>query len=194
MTRHDTLLQAIIQRKSIHPKMVEAPAPSDEDLDLILRAAMAAPDHKALKPWRFVIIEGEDLRDFGALLAEGHKVLHPDASEKKLADKAAKALRAPMIIVVCLHYTEHPKVPRVEQVLTCGAAMQQMLLAAEALGYGATVLTGPNVFEAPVHKGLNLAENEEVLGLFYIGTPKKEMPIKPRQEPWQYVRRWPEQK
>lgn len=191
MTRNDALLEAIITRKSIHPKMVEAPAPSDEDLELIFRAAMAAPDHKALQPWHFVIIEGEDLHAFGDLLAQGHKSLHPDASPKKLANKAAKALRAPMIIAVCLHYKEHPKVPRIEQILTCGAAMQQMLLAAQALGYGATVLTGLNVFEDAVHKGLNLADNEELLGLFYIGTPQREMPLKPRQEPWQYVRRWP---
>lgn len=191
MNHDDVLLRAILDRKSIHPKMVSAPAPSREHLELIFRAAMAAPDHKALSPWHFVIIEGEDLQQFGELLAAGHKEREPDASEKSLAKSAAKALRAPMIIAVCLDYKEHPKVPHIEQVLTCGCAMQQMLLAAEALGYGASVLSGLNMYGSAVHEGLGLSDTQEVLGLFYIGTPDKDMPIKPRHEPWQYVRRWP---
>lgn len=191
MPQQNALLQAVLQRKSIHAKMVQEPGPTEAHLELILQAAMAAPDHKTLQPWHFVVIEGEGLAQFGQLLAQAHKEREPDASEKKLQKSAAKALRAPMIIAVCLDYKEHPKVPRDEQVLTCGCAMQQMLLAAEALGYGASVLSGLNMYGKAVHQGLGLTANQEILGLFYIGTPPKEMPIKPRQEPWQYVRRWP---
>lgn len=192
MNQYNALLQGVLQRKSIHPKMVTSPAPTQQDLDTILRAAMAAPDHKALQPWHFIVIKDEGLAQFGQLLAQGHQEREPDASEKSLAKSAAKALRAPMIIVVCLDYKEHPKVPRDEQVLTCGCAMQQMLLAAEALGYGASVLSGLNMYGKVVHQGLGLRSNQEVLGLFYIGTPQKDMPSKPRHEPWQYVRHWPE--
>lgn len=191
MTRNDVLLDAIIQRKSIHAKMLTEPGPTEEDLDLILRAAMAAPDHKSLRPWRFIVIEGEGLKKFGELMAAAHKEREPDTSGKKLAKSAAKALRAPMIIAICLHEQEHRKVPRVEQVLSAGCAMQQMLLAAEALGYGAAVLSGLNMFGTPVHKGLGLKENEEMLGLFYIGTPRKDLPKKPRPEVSDFVRRWP---
>lgn len=192
MTRNDVLLDAIIQRKSVHAKMLTEPGPSEEDLNLILQAAMAAPDHKSLSPWRFIVIEGEGLKKFGELMAAAHKEREPDTSEKKLAKSAKKALRAPMIIAIALHEREHRKVPKVEQILSAGCAMQQMLLAAEALGYGAAVLSGLNMFGKPVHEGLGLKENEEMLGLFYIGTPKNERPNKPRPKAADFTRRWPE--
>lgn len=192
MSRNEALLQAITKRQSTHPRLVTAPAPSEADLDAIFRAAMAAPDHNALRPWRFLVIEGDGLQKLGALFAEAHRQRDPGSTEEQLQTSASKALRAPMVIAVYAHLRDEPKVPHDEQLLACGCAMQQMLLASEALGYGATILSGLNMHSDAVHDGLGLASNEKLVGLFYIGTPRSEHSFeKPRPEPSAFVRRWP---
>lgn len=192
MTRNEALIQALIHRSSVHPRLVSAPAPSEADLDLIFRAAMAAPDHGALRPWRFLIIEGDGLVRLGQLFREAHRQREPNAPEEALQTSAEKALRAPMVIATYVHLTDDPKVPHDEQRIACGCALQQMLLAADALGYGATVLSGPAMHSDVVHEGLSLAANEELIGLLYIGTPKPDArKIKPRPDAAPFVRRWP---
>src|SRR3546814_10758981 len=49
-------LHALTSRRSM--KFLRAPAPKQEELDQILQAAMSAPDHGKLRPWRFVLIRG----------------------------------------------------------------------------------------------------------------------------------------
>lgn len=192
MNRNDLLLDAVTHRRSVHPRLVVAPAPSEADLDALFRAAMAAPDHNALRPWRFLVIEGDGLVKLGALFAEAHRARLPGASEEDLLISAQKAQRAPMVIAVYAHLSDDPKVPHDEQLIACGCAMQQMLLASEAMGYGATILSGPNMHSVAVHEGLGLGVNEKLLGLIYIGTPRSDaMPNKPRPEPSPFVRRWP---
>lgn len=192
MSRNGVVLQAITARQSTHPRLVNAPAPSEADLDMIFRAAMAAPDHNALRPWRFLIIEGEGLNKLGALFAEAHRQRDPAATEEQLRNSEVKALRAPMVIAVYAHLRDDPKVPYDEQLLACGCAMQLMLLAAESLGYGAAILSGLNMHSDAVHDGMGLASNEKLLGLIYIGTPRSDQQHeKPRPEPSAFVRRWP---
>lgn len=192
MGRNTILLEAVTNRMSTHPRMVTSPAPSEADLDAIFRAAMAAPDHNALRPWRFLVIEGEGLTKLGHLFAEAHRHRDPGASAEDLQISASKALRAPMVIAVYAHLRDEPKVPHDEQLLACGCAMQLMLLAAEALGYGAAILSGPNMHSDAVHDGLGLSSNEKLTGLIYIGTPRqKPSALKPRPEPSAFVRNWP---
>lgn len=177
---------------STHPRLVTSPGPSAADLDAIFRAAMAAPDHNALRPWRFLTIEGAGLERLGALFAEAHRQRDPGASAEELQNSAAKALRAPMVIAVYAHLRDEPKVPHDEQIIACGCAMQLMLLAAEALNYGAVILSGPNMHSDAVHDGLGLASNEKLLGLIYIGRLRQEpAALRPRPDPSAFVRRWP---
>lgn len=192
MRRNDALLTSITQRMSTHPRLVTSPGPSAADLDAIFRAAMAAPDHNALRPWRFLTIEGAGLERLGALFAEAHRQRDPGASAEELQNSAAKALRAPMVIAVYAHLRDEPKVPHDEQIIACGCAMQLMLLAAEALNYGAVILSGPNMHSDAVHDGLGLASNEKLLGLIYIGRLRQEpAALRPRPDPSAFVRRWP---
>lgn len=192
MNRNDALLHALVDRVSVHPRLVTAPAPSEADLNQIFRAAMAAPDHGSLRPWRFLVIEGDGLHRLGQLFAEAHRRREPGASEEALQMSAAKALRAPMVIAVYAHLSDDPKVPHIEQQVACGCAMQQMILAADALGYGATILSGPAMHSEAVHEGFGLAENETLVGLIYIGTPKPDaVRPKPRADITPFVRHWP---
>lgn len=192
MTSENPILNALLTRTSMHPRMVEAPAPNAQDLQLMLQAAMAAPDHGCLRPWRFTVIEGEGLRELGALFAAALKARKPAASDEDLEMTAAKALRAPMVVAFSAHLQDHPKVPHEEQIVATGCAMQQFILAADALGYGACILSGPNMHSDEVHRGLALPANERLVGLVYIGTPKfVREATRPREAPDAQTRRWP---
>lgn len=147
------------------------PAPSAKEQELLFQAAIRAPDHAKLQPWRFVTIEGEARQSLGKLFADALVVRNPNASEAEIDKCHAQPLRAPLVIVVVVSLSEHPKVPEQEQWLSAGCAAHSLLLACQAMGYGAIWRTGPNAFDKTVFTGLKLASNEAVAGFLYVGTP-----------------------
>jgi nitroreductase len=157
-------LTAIYTRKAT-PKLVE-PAPSNDELILIYQAALRAPDHAMLRPWRFLVIKGEARNKLGNLFVEA---MQPETEEQK--NKLLKALlRAPMIIIAISTITEHPKVPAVEQISSTAAAVQNMSLAAHALGYASIWRTGAVASSDEVKLGLDLSISDEIVGLLYLGS------------------------
>jgi nitroreductase len=83
-----------------------------------MEAAVRAPDHGRLRPWRFLTIRGDDRTRFGELLAAALARKEPETPGERLEHERSKALRAPLIIVVA----DHSKIPAVEQLLSAGAA------------------------------------------------------------------------
>src|SRR3546814_9241007 len=81
----------------------------------MLKAAVSAPDHGRVRPWRFVVIEGEARKRFGNLLAEAHRDANPECTEEKLDQVRAKALRAPTIVALLCQMDKTHKVPVIEQ-------------------------------------------------------------------------------
>ena len=112
------------RRQSVHllrrrsAKALTAPAPDVGALELIFASAAAAPDHGRLRPFRFIVIEGDSLGRFGDLMAAHLKRQHPTTSEESLQRERQKAFRAPMIVVVAAVCTPGGKIPVIEQVLT----------------------------------------------------------------------------
>ena len=151
--------------------LLKDPAPTPEQVQTLLKAAVRAPDHKMLKPWRFIIIEGQGRERFGELLAKAAKVKNPQIDEEALTKARNKPLRAPMIIVSIACLSDHPKVPQVEQIITAGAAANNIVTAAFALGLGAYWRTGSPAFDETVKSGLGLADNEQITGFIYLGKP-----------------------
>src|SRR6266496_2812855 len=72
-------MECIMTRRS-SGRLVE-PAPTAGDLDALLRAAMAAPDHGRLRPWRFVAVRAPGLERLGEVFAKAHAAREPAASE-----------------------------------------------------------------------------------------------------------------
>lgn len=164
-------LDALLNRVSV-PRLTE-PAPNAAQREALFQAALRAPDHGQLRPWRFLTIEGQGREKLGELFAEA--VQHKGAASQAALDKArAMPLRAPLLIVVVARLQDHFKVPKSEQRLAAGCAAHAILIAAHAQGIGAVWRTGDMAFDAHVHKGLGLAENEELIGYLYIGTPLTE--------------------
>nr|WP_314480402.1 nitroreductase family protein [uncultured Pseudomonas sp.] len=164
-------LDALLNRVSV-PRLTD-PAPNDAQREALFQAALRAPDHGQLRPWRFLTIEGQARERLGEVFASAVDK-RGDASEAALSKARAMPLRAPLLIVVIARLQDHPKVPVLEQQLAVGCAAHGILIAAHAQGIGAVWRTGDLAFDAHVHQGLGLAENEELLGFLYVGTPMTE--------------------
>ncbi len=185
------MIEFIQQRVTFPANALKEPAPDRDQLNSILKCAMSAPDHAMMRPWAFIVIEGEARAKLGEVFAAATKLREPDVSDKKLEAIAAKPLRSPLIITVVAKITEnHPKTPVVEQILSAGAAAQQMSLGANALGFGAAWLTGPNTYDANVKTALGIETTDEIVGFLYIGTPSMSKPARPRPDPADFVHYW----
>ncbi len=158
-----------LQSRNSSPRLV-APAPSEQEMDDIFRAAMRAPDHAWLRPWRFIMIAGERRSDFGQVLEQCLLKRNPLADTTARQKARDAALRAPMVVVVVATLKQHPKVPAIEQRLSAGCAAQSMLLAAEACGYAGIWRTGDAAFDRNVMAALGLEAHEEIIGFIYLGT------------------------
>ncbi len=124
-------LQLLTERSS--EKKLNAPAPTPQQLDLIFQAALRAPDHGKLQPYRFIVIEQAKMNNFSELLKDA--VQEFDLGEERLKKAENLATRAPMIIgVVAKLDTSIKKVPEWEQLLCAGCATYAIQLASNALG------------------------------------------------------------
>ena len=166
-----TPIQALLERVSTPANLLQEPAPSAEELEQIVQAGLCAPDHGALRPWRFISIRGEAREALAQVFCDTSQRNQPDISEAELKDIYAKPLRAPLIVVVVAAVEEHPKIPSHEQILSAGAAAQNLLLASNALGYGSIWLTGSFATDPYVYQQLGLQVQERIIGFIYIGTP-----------------------
>lgn len=169
-------LRALHTRNSVN--LLTDPGPNKKQLENIIKAGLRACDHKNLRPWHYLIIEGDARNHFGELLVESKTAINGSPLGSEMNDKLkSKPLRAPMIIVVVAKVTEHEKVPEIEQVLSAGASAQMMMTAAHAQGVGAIWRSGELMFHPATKSGLGLEESDQIVGFMYLGTPKAQKPV-----------------
>lgn len=178
----------LLNRVSV-PRLRE-PAPDAVQRDRLFRAALRAPDHGQLRPWRFLTIEGAGREALGEVLARA-VACNAAASDELIAKARKMPLRAPLLIVVIASPKDHPKVPVQEQHLAAACAAHGMLLAAHAEGLGAVWRTGDLAYHPEVERGLGLVEGERILGFIYVGTPDCEPRRAPELAPDAFVSAWP---
>jgi nitroreductase len=166
------------------------PAPAPEDLHVMLRAAVQAPDHGRLRPWRFITVQGEARHTLGRIFADALAERDPEASAAALEREAAKLLRAPLVIVVACHPSDGNGVPEIEQIVSAGAAAQNILLAAYQLGYGAMWRTGAQAYDRTVHAALGLDQSDTIVGFVYVGTLESPLPERVAVDPAPFVSEW----
>jgi nitroreductase len=163
-------LTALHSRNSVN--LLCEPAPTEAQLQNILRAGLRACDHKNLTPWRFLIIEGDARHRFGELMVSVKATIAGGVLDPVLAAKLrSKPLRAPTIVAVVAKIQNHPKVPEIEQILSAGGSAQMMMVAAHAQNIGAIWRSGSMMFQAEMRAGLGLAETDHIIGFIYLGTP-----------------------
>jgi nitroreductase len=182
-------IEALTQRRS-PPKLVD-PAPDDAQIEAILAAAIRAPDHGRLRPWRFLILRGPARERLGTVLADALKARMPEMPADAIERERQKPLRAPLMVVVAASLVEGHKIPVIEQMLAAGAATQNLVLAAHAMGFGAMWRTGDPAYDARVKAALGLAPTDAIVGFIYLGTAAGRPAIPPN-EPGvkDFVREW----
>lgn len=173
-------IQHLLTRRSVSANALREPGPDSPQLDQILTAAARVPDHKKLVPWRFILFQGSAREVFGRALAEICRKEQPEPSSFRLEMEAKRFLRAPLVIAVISRVTRPSPAPEWEQVLSAGAACQNLVVAASALGFGVNWVTEWYAYSDGVNQALGLAENEQVAGFVYIGTANETPKERPR--------------
>lgn len=169
---------------------LEAPGPDRAALDAIFQSAVRAPDHGRLRPWRFVVIPEDKRTAFGDLMAACMQRHAPDASAEMLERERSKAMRAPIIVVAAARVQREHKIPGVEQLAAAVAAAQNIMLAANAQGYGAMWKTGAPAYDPAVKQALGLAADDLVVGFIYLGKQVGGGVQAPRPAAQEYVSVW----
>jgi nitroreductase len=163
------LLAAIDTRSSA--ARLGGPGPTPEHLARILDAAAHAPDHGRLRPWQFIVVDGE-LRDrFAVAAATAKRARLPSMSDESFALECEKMRNSPTIVVVgCTVRREQTKVPEIEQVISAAAAAENLFLAAHDLGYGVMWKTGAAAYDAAVKAAVGLRAEDHIVGIMHLGT------------------------
>jgi nitroreductase len=164
-------LETLLSRRSVPALLLGDPGPNPAQIDAALEAAVHAPDHGALRPWRFVLIREAAARArLSEMFATRMLERDPDTPAKKV-DKARNMPRtAPLVIAIGAHVQTEHKVPELEQLLSTGAAVMNLLNAFHAQGYGAIWLTGGNAYDREIAAQLGFGPEERSLGFLYVGT------------------------
>ena len=167
--------QALIEsRQNISPKHLVEPGPSREQLDAMLSLAAAAPDHGQLTPWRFVLVPTEQRHRLAEVFALSLVDRDPGATEAQVADAREKAYRAPLLLVAIASLgSREPDTPALERMVSMGAAIQNLLLGAHAMGFGTGLTSGRAMASPHLRRLCGLNDGEVAVCCVNVGTVAK---------------------
>jgi len=183
----------IHSRQTLLPRRLAEPGPDDVQLDAILAAAAAAPDHGQLTPWRFVIVPPAARARLGEAFAAALLARDATATPEQVAQAREKAFRAPLLLLAIGRLAdevptgEGAGIDATERLISAGCALQNMLLTAHALGFGAALTSG-KALQSEVLRGLfRLSPGERALCFLSVGTVAKPRAVRARPLPASYV-------
>lgn len=180
-------------RQHVAPRRLVDPGPSEQQLQVILGAAAAAPDHGQLLPWRFVVVPG-DKRDrladvFGQALIDRD----PDARAEQVDNAREKAYRAPFLMLAIARLvgsTPEQDAKRLEagelavtdaeRLVSLGCAIQNILLMTHAMGFGSGLTSGQAMASPRLRALFGLVEHEIAVCCINLGTVSKGKPARLR--------------
>lgn len=169
------IAQALIEsRQNVSPKRLVEPGPSPQQFEALMSLAAAAPDHGLLRPWRFIVVPAAQRHRLAEVFALALIDRDPGATLDQIESAREKAYRAPLLMVAvsCLGPRE-PDIPRLERMISMGAAVQNLLLGAHAMGFGAGLTSGQAMRSRRMHELCGLAQEEFAVCCVNIGTVSK---------------------
>jgi nitroreductase len=165
------LAELLRSRRTVLPKRLGAPGPERPELEQILGAAAAAPDHGALVPWRFVIVPPPQRERLAAVFTQSLHERDAAATPEQRSKAREKAFRAPVLMLAIVRLgPDNEEIPATERIVSAGCAIQNMLLTATVLGYGSALTTGKALQSAGLRALFALDEHEEPLCFISLGT------------------------
>lgn len=170
----DAALTLIHSRQHISPKRLGDPGPDPGQIEKILSAAGAAPDHGLLTPWRLVIIPPERRHLLGDTFAEALIERDREATKVQMQEARSKAFRGPFLLLVVARLdpelgATHPR----ERIISAGCAIQNMLLVAHAMGFGASLSSGRALYSDRMRVLFGLSAHEQPLCFLSVGTVQR---------------------
>lgn len=170
----DAALQLIHARRNVSPRRLVEPGPTQQQLSAILSAAAAAPDHGLLMPWRFVVVPVAKRH----LLAEAFALAlvdrDPGATLEQIEAARDKAYRAPCLILAIVRLgAADQTIPDAERLVSLGCAIQNVLLAATAAGFGSGLTSGQSMASPRLSAVCGVVDNEQLVCCVNIGTVSK---------------------
>lgn len=174
-------LTLIHSRQSTSSRFLGDPGPDPTQIETILDAAGAAPDHRRLTPWRLVIVPAEKRSLLAEAFAEALGERDSQATEVQLREARDKAYRGPLLVAVIGRLSPalgnvHPQ----ERLIAAGCAIQNMLLTAHAMGFGAGLLTGRSIYSERLKQFFQLTDGEQMLCFIAVGTVVRGKPATSR--------------
>ena len=182
----DSVLRA---RQHVGPKHLGEPAPDEVTLRELFAAAAAAPDHGRLRPWRFLVLGTVARERLARAFADALRERDPSATAEQLADAHGKAFRGPVLILAIADLrADDPDVPAPERLVSLGAAIQNLLLAARARGYASGLSSGRAMGSRALREAFDLADGEHAVCFISLGTSLRDKPVRPRPAVDEFVR------
>lgn len=188
MSEPSDFAAALIEsRRTVLPKRLVDPGPSEVQLNRIAGAAAHAPDHDCLLPWRFVIVP----RTERARLADAFELSlmerDPGATGEQRARAREKAFRAPVLMLAIARLEPDSRVPDAERILSAGCAIQNMLLMATALGFASALTSGKALHSTALRELFALGSHEKALCFISVGTALAARRSRERAQSHEYV-------
>lgn len=198
----DAVQAVIATRQTVLPKRLVAPGPNAAQTNRILAAAAHAPDHGMRRPWRLVIVPKDMRPALGQAFADALRIRQPCATAEQLAQASEKAARSPLLLLAVVRLYEPRQatsstpgavdadataVPTQERIASAGCALQNMLLMAHALGFGAALTSGQSLASAPLRALFGLPPHEQALCFLSIGSVARTKPLRQRPALHEYV-------
>ena len=160
-------------------KVKQDPIPR-ELIEKLLSAAVQAPNHHRVRPWRFVVLTGTARNKLGDVFAASQLDRKPDLPPEASDKTRGLPLRAPVVIAVGVDKPSEEKVHEIENIAAVAAACQNLLLAAQAEGLAVQWRTGEWARDPQIKEYLGFSAEQHLLAYLYIGYPEFTAEYPPR--------------
>lgn len=176
------LVDALIaSRRSFAPRRIGAPGPDADQLARLFAAAAAAPDHDQLLPWRFVIVPAHQRERLADVFAKSLLERDPGAAPHDVELARAKAHNCPLLVLAIARFGEpDADVSDLERMVSLGAAIQNLLLAAHGMGLAGGLAGGRALRSHHLRELFGLAPGEHPVCFVLVGTALGREPSRPR--------------
>ena len=158
----------------------------DEIVRQILENATWAPNHGQTEPWHFVVFTGNGLQTLANFQSELYKESAADRFKEATYQKLQKTpLLASHVIALCMKRDPNKKHPEVEEIAAVACAVQNMYLSVTANGLGGYWTTGGVTYNQKAKAFFGLADDDKLLGFYYLGyvaVPSPQGKRKPMEE------------
>lgn len=181
-------LTLITSRQTVLPKRLFEPGPGDTEVEAMFQAAAAAPDHRSVTPWRFVVVTAAARARLADVFARALQDRDLTATAQQMEQAREKAHRAPFVALAIARLGPcEPDVDPLERMVSFGAAVQNILLMAHSMGYGSSLTSGLAMRSEALRQLFGLSDGEQAVCCINVGTADRRKPARVRPDPNVFV-------